>query len=299
MTGHTATATPTEVEELTSRAREVHATDADTAGRRAPLGPVGRGARIVVGVAFIPLAVVWLGAGWDDAVIGLVVVPEVAVGLMALRARLSPKPLSLGLLGHPLSMAILTPLLVLPATAGATTLFYGASVLVAAGRRSGGSELTAISNAVLRRDDDVGDMFAPIDSVEEPAQRVLKGRWPTLFGIAAGLLVAQVLDVGVGLSLVTFYIAAVYLPIGAVRGQLRGLGLITVEIAGVLGFGALALAGLLADRHLAQYLLATALLGHAFWDLAHHRADRVVPRWYAESCVGLDVILAAAVLALP
>jgi hypothetical protein len=61
----------------------------------------------------------------------------------------------------------LIPLFSLPATAGASFLFYGASMLVAAARRGGGCQVTAISNALLKRDDQVGcPLFAPLDIAE-------------------------------------------------------------------------------------------------------------------------------------
>ena len=51
-------------------------------------------------------------------------------------------------------------------------MFYGFSMLVAAATRSGGCEVTAISNALLRRDDQVGcPLFASVDLVEQRAQR--------------------------------------------------------------------------------------------------------------------------------
>ena len=137
---------------------------------------------------------------------------------------------------------------------------------------------------------------------------VMKHFWPALVGLAVGALavieptegggLALGLDAGVSISVLTLVIAAVYLPIGAVRGQLRGPGVLAFETVGVLLFGALALSALLVDRQLAHYLLAAALLGHAAWDFAHHRAGMVVPRWYAEICVVLDVILAVGLLAL-
>jgi len=63
--------------------------------------------------------------------------------------------------------AVFTPLFLIPATAGGAFLFYGSSMLVAAARRSGGCEVTAIANVALGRDDQVGCvLFAPIDAVE-------------------------------------------------------------------------------------------------------------------------------------
>jgi hypothetical protein len=35
---------------------------------------------------------------------------------------------------------------------------------------------------------------------------------------------------------------------------------------------------------------------HATWDVVHHCAGRVVPRWYAETCLVCDLIIAAALL---
>jgi hypothetical protein len=65
------------------------------------------------------------------------------------------------------SAKIFVPLIFIPATAGAAFLFYGSSMLIAGVRRNGGCEITALSNALLRRDDQVGCLlFAPIDIAE-------------------------------------------------------------------------------------------------------------------------------------
>jgi len=98
--------------------------------------------------------------------------PALVVGVLTLRARRSSEPLSAtGPVGHALNLAVLIPLFTLPATAGAAFLFYGASMLVAAARRSGGCEVTAISNTLLRRDDQVGcPLFAPVDALDRGAQ---------------------------------------------------------------------------------------------------------------------------------
>ena len=72
--------------------------------------------------------------------------------------------------------------------------------------------------------------------------------------------------------------------------------MLLVETVGVLAFGALALGALLAEGRLAQYLQAAAWLGYAAWDFAHYRANKVVPRWYAELCVVLDVMVAIGIL---
>jgi hypothetical protein len=143
---------------------------------------VGRLARVGVGFTFIALALFWRQPDWQDAVLGLVLMPAVVLGAAALWARRSPQPLSAtGPIGHAVNIAVLIPLFALSETAGAAFLFYGASMLVAAARANGGCEVTAVSNVVLGRDDQVGcPLFAPVDAVEESVRpapaRAVAGR---------------------------------------------------------------------------------------------------------------------------
>jgi hypothetical protein len=132
------------------------------------IGPIGALARFVVGAVLIGLALFWREPNWRDPVFGLVVMPAIAVGLIALRARHSPAPLrATGPVGHALNAAVFIPLFALPATAGPAFFFYGASMLIAGTRRSGGCEVTAIPNMVLNRHDAVGCMlFVPVDFAE-------------------------------------------------------------------------------------------------------------------------------------
>jgi hypothetical protein len=70
-----------------------------------------------------------------------------------------------------------------------------------------------------------------------------------------------------------------------------------LQVAGMIGFGALAVAALLVDVDLALYLVAAGWLGHAAWDWLHVVRDRVVKRWYAECCSTLDVVVAVGLIA--
>jgi hypothetical protein len=137
------------------------------------IGPLGVLARVGVGLAFVYLALFWNDPGWADPVAGFVAMPAAVVGLAALRARRTRRPLrATGPLGHALNVAVFAPLFAHPATVGSALLFYGGSMLVAAARRSGGCEVTAISNAVLDRDDQVGCvLFAPVDLAEARIRR--------------------------------------------------------------------------------------------------------------------------------
>jgi hypothetical protein len=86
---------------------------------------------------------------------------------------------------------------------------------------------------------------------------------------------------------------------GALRGKLRRRGALVVEAAGMAGFTAIALAALSVDQNLGRYVVAIGWFGHAAWDLAHLRADKVVSRSFAEWCTVFDVLRAIGILVLP
>ncbi|MEJ3653267.1 hypothetical protein WEH80_18650 [Actinomycetes bacterium KLBMP 9759] len=126
---------------------------------------------------------------------------------------------------------------------------------------------------------------------------VLRHRWPSLLGLAAALVLYVVLppERWVG---VAFLVAATcgYPLSGLVRRHLSGATTIAVQAAAVLGFTALGVAALLLTGPAGHVLLAAGWLAHAAWDLAHHRADRMVPRWYAEACAVIDVVTGLALI---
>ena len=156
--------------------------DAQGGKQRGPrsIGTAARLARLVVGLGLIGLALFWRDPDWLDAVLGLIVAPALVIAMLAWRARRSPDPLrAIGPVGHALNVVLAIPLFALPATAGAAFLFYGASMLLAAARGNGGCEITAVSNAVLHRDDQVGCApFAPVDLAE--AARASRRRFSAL-----------------------------------------------------------------------------------------------------------------------
>jgi hypothetical protein len=47
---------------------------------------------------------------------------------------------------------------------------------------------------------------------------------------------------------------------------------------------------------LGGYLLAAGWFGHAAWDVAHYRADKVVSRSFAEWCAVFDALGAVGIL---
>jgi hypothetical protein len=99
---------------------------------------------------------------------------------------------------------------------------------------------------------------------------------------------------------VAFSVAALALVLwGAVRGQLWRRGVFVVETAGMVGFTAIALAAVSVDPNLGRYIVAAGWFGHAAWDFAHFRADKVVSRSFAEWCTVFDVLRAVGILILP
>jgi hypothetical protein len=89
--------------------------------------------------------------------------------------------------------------------------------------------------------------------------------------------------------------AAVLVVVGLLRGTTRPAA--TLETAGLLLYGTVAVGALLLDPTVGIVVVATTLVAHGIWDLWHlwrHR-DLVSPS-LAEACVALDVPLGLAVL---
>ncbi len=132
--------------------------------------------------------------------------------------------------------------------------------------------------------------------------------WPALAALVlgvAGLLDIQLWTPSDPTTWLLPVLALAYLIFGAARGQLRRPGVLALQTAGLLGFGAVALLALFLDPAVGHYVVAAGWFGHAIWDVAHHRdlnhhrAVGVVPRWYAESCFVLDLLIGASVIVAP
>jgi hypothetical protein len=143
------------------------------------IGAIGTAARLLVGLALLgsvlqgELAGPFRPAAW---LLGLVGFPAVLLGWQWWRARRGrPRLRATGPLGHGLNIAVFLALYLTPwyapslrFTSDAALLFYGTSMLLAALRGYGGCEVLALSNWLLRRDDQVGCVvFSPIDQLED------------------------------------------------------------------------------------------------------------------------------------
>ena len=133
--------------------------------RRRVIGGIGTVARLVVGLAFVMIAVTVDRADMRDALLGVVVLPAGATLLLTLRGW-SARPLRLGAAGHLVTVAIVLALSLVfpPAT---VLLFYGSTMLLAAATGNGACEVTALSNWLRGRDDQIGcPLFAPFDALD-------------------------------------------------------------------------------------------------------------------------------------
>lgn len=125
----------------------------------------------------------------------------------------------------------------------------------------------------------------------------LRHRWPTLSALA--LAVATFADGLPALAFLAGLLVAMplcYLVFGALRGELGRPGVLVVQLAGLLGFTAVAAAASAVDETFGLFILAAGWLAHGVWDFAHHRTGRVVPRAWSEWCCVVDVCGALAMV---
>ncbi len=147
-----------------------------TTGRA--IGPWGTAARVVLGTVLAG-SVLYGHAdrGWHPAawLLGLLAFPTVALAAQWWRARRTSVPLrAVGPVAHVVNVAVFLALYLtawyapsVDVISDAALLFYGASMLVAAMRGYAGCEVLAVSNWLLRRDDQIGcAVFWPIDALE-------------------------------------------------------------------------------------------------------------------------------------
>jgi hypothetical protein len=141
-------------------------------GRRRALGPFGTTARVLVGGLFVG-SVTWghLDRGFHPSawLLGLVGFPACWWPASGCGPAAPPPPLqATGPVAHVLNVAVFVLLYLLEPTSDAALLFYGASMWLAAARGYAGCEVLAVSNWVLRRDDQIGcAAFWPIDQLEQ------------------------------------------------------------------------------------------------------------------------------------
>lgn len=157
--------------------------------------------------------------------------------------------------------------------------------------------LPAMLAAMLWRREEYGHAHhAHPPRSSHPLVAALRRRWPTW--IALLLTFGAWTDPFVPPPLILLALPGAYLVIGAYRRTLGVPKVLALQLAGFAAYLALALVALSADENLARYLIAGGWLAHALWDLAHHRANAVVPRGYAEWCAVVDAVIGLTVIFL-
>lgn len=168
---------------LTANGRGDAKAAAETTTVPRAIGPIGTAARVVVGAVLLAEVIAGhASGGWrpDSWLLAIVVFPVFLLAAQWVRARRRASRLqATGPVGHVLNMAVFLALYLSPsyapapeARSDAALIFYGASMLLAAVRGYAGCEVLAVSNWLLRRDDQVGcAVFAPIDLIEGAGRR--------------------------------------------------------------------------------------------------------------------------------
>ncbi len=157
-------------------------TSSASINRKRAIGIVGTAGRVVLGFCFLYWAFTdggkpeW-GLQWQGPLLGLIAFPAILMLGQALRLRYTTSPLNAtGPIGFAVNFGVGTVLVIIPFTRDAILLFYGSSLLLAAARGYAGCESLAISNWLLRREDQVGCvMISPVDAVEARVTRGATG----------------------------------------------------------------------------------------------------------------------------
>jgi hypothetical protein len=119
--------------------------------------------------------------------------------------------------------------------------------------------------------------------------------WGALVVLTGLYVLLRFLDL-VPPALVMLGIALVAVGWAAVRGRLTQPSMV-LQVAGLVAWSALVLAGLTLPADVALYVVAAGWFAHGLWDLAHLRADAGVARTAAEWCAVVDVLIPAGLVA--
>jgi hypothetical protein len=124
-----------------------------------------------------------------------------------------------------------------------------------------------------------------------------RSAWPVAIGATALVFGMSAFDIEPVLGLAV--VSGAVLVVGIVRRLRRGAGMPdTRQLVGALGFGTAAVLALYVAPTLGGFLVGLGLVGHAAWDVYHHRRDIVVVRSLAEFCAVLDLLVGTAVIVL-
>jgi hypothetical protein len=161
-----------------------------------------------------------------------------------------------------------------------------------------GIGFTALVAFDLANGVDLAPVLAASAAVYIGAAALQKPRaaWPMFFATVVVISVARLIDDRLDATWVILAGSAALMIYGLLRGAIRPTHGLPLQTVALLAFGAAAVLASLINADLGGYLVAAGLLGHAAWDLHHHRTDRVVVRSLAEFCLVLDTALALTIV---
>lgn len=120
--------------------------------------------------------------------------------------------------------------------------------------------------------------------------------WPLFAAVFPVVVIQRVFDVDAVLGLSAG--VAALLVLGVVFGRLGTAQRNAEQVTGALAFGLVGTVALFVHPVLSGLLVGGGLVGHAVWDVIHHRRNKVVTRTLAEFCGVLDLTVGVTVLLL-
>lgn len=175
-----------------------------------------------------------------------------------------------------------------PVEGGRLLARWPSALAVAAALLGGGGSGTSTTLAAAVAFIALNYVFAAVTARQVSA-------WWGLLGSIPIILSGRITGVDAAPFVLMGLIAAALIGVGSRRGtwsrrQNR------VQLYGLVGYGAIAVAAALSSGTLAAILIAVGLLGHVAWDVVHLVRNEVVGRRYAELCIVLDTMLALTIL---
>jgi hypothetical protein len=136
-----------------------------------------------------------------------------------------------------------------------------------------------------------GLVYLAAAALQKPASA-----WPVFIISVVVITAGRVGLIGFDPTWALIALAGLFLGYGLVRGATNPAGGLPLQTIAMLGFGGMAAAALYVNEAVGAYLVAAGLLGHAAWDVYHHRNNKVVVRSLAEFCFVLDTLLALTIV---
>ena len=128
------------------------------------------------------------------------------------------------------------------------------------------------------------------------AWRKPSSAWPLFLGTFIAIAATKVGLIPIDATWVFLGVAALFVGYGLLRGAALPTEGLPLQAIAMAGFGTAAAIALIVGGDVGAYLVAAGLLGHAAWDVYHHRVNKVVVRSMAEFCFVLDTLVAVAIV---